>query len=59
VHENQDLKTSFFVQKKIVSAIKWAEVVPDRMLYIISRGHWCHIIILNIHAPTEDKTDDV
>jgi hypothetical protein len=29
------------------------------MSYIILRGHWCHIIILNVHAPTEDKTDDV
>jgi exonuclease III len=23
------------------------------------RDRWCHIIVLNIHAPTEDKTDDV
>jgi hypothetical protein len=23
------------------------------------RGRWCHRIVLNIHAPTEDKTDDV
>jgi hypothetical protein len=23
------------------------------------RGRWCHIIVLNVHAPTEDKTDDV
>jgi hypothetical protein len=29
------------------------------MLYIILRGRWCHIIVLNVHAPTEDKTDDV
>jgi exonuclease III len=33
--------------------------VSDRMPYIILRGHWCHIIVLNVHAPTEDKTDDV
>jgi hypothetical protein len=26
---------------------------------IILRDSWCHIIVLNIHAPTEDKTDDV
>jgi hypothetical protein len=31
----------------------------DRMSYIILRGHWCHIIVLNDHTPTEDKTDDV
>jgi hypothetical protein len=28
-------------------------------LYIILRGHWCDIIVLSIHAPTEDKIDDV
>jgi hypothetical protein len=26
---------------------------------IILRGRWCHIIVLSVHAPTEDKTDDV
>jgi hypothetical protein len=29
------------------------------MSYIILRGRWFHIIVLNVHAPTEDKTDDV
>jgi hypothetical protein len=29
------------------------------MSYIILRGRWCHITVLNVHAPTEDKTDDV
>jgi hypothetical protein len=23
------------------------------------RGCWCDIIVLNVHAPTEDKTDDI
>jgi exonuclease III len=27
------------------------------MSYIILRGRWCHIIVLNLHASTEDKTD--
>jgi hypothetical protein len=29
------------------------------MSYIILRGRWYHIIVLNVHASTEDKTDDV
>jgi hypothetical protein len=29
------------------------------MSYITLRGRWCHIIVLNVHAATEDKTDDV
>jgi hypothetical protein len=29
------------------------------MSYVILRGCWCHIIALDLHAPTEDKTNDV
>jgi exonuclease III len=29
------------------------------MSYIILRGRWCRIIVLNIHGSTECKTDDV
>jgi 5-methylcytosine-specific restriction endonuclease McrBC regulatory subunit McrC len=29
------------------------------MSYIIPRGRWCDIIVLNVHAPAEDKTDYV
>jgi hypothetical protein len=47
------------VHTRIISAVKRGEFVSDRMSYIILRGRWCHIIVLNIHAPTEDKTDDV
>jgi hypothetical protein len=47
------------VHKRIISAVKRVQFVSDRMSYIILRGLWCHIIVLNIHAPTEDKTDDV
>jgi hypothetical protein len=49
----------FFVHKIIISAVKWVEFLNDRMSYIILRGCWFHIIVLNVHAPTEDKIDDV
>jgi len=26
--------------------------------YIVLRRHWCNIIVLNVHAPSEEKTDD-
>jgi hypothetical protein len=39
--------------------LKSVEFVSDRVSSIILRGRWCYIIILNVHAPTEDKTDDV
>jgi hypothetical protein len=34
-------------------------ILYDRMSYIILRDCWLHIIDLNVHAPTGDKTDDV
>jgi hypothetical protein len=40
------------VHKRITSASKRVEFVSDMMSYIILRGHWCHIIVLNVHSPT-------
>jgi hypothetical protein len=58
-NENYELGTCFFVHKSTISAVKRVEFVSDRMSYIILRGRWCHIVVLNIHAPAEGKIDDV
>jgi hypothetical protein len=47
----------FLYIRKYVSAIKRTEFVSDRMPNIILRGRWCDIILLNVHASTEDKID--
>jgi exonuclease III len=52
------LGTVFFVHQRIVSVIKRVEFVSDRMSYIVLRGRWCNIFVLNVHAPTEEKSDD-
>jgi len=28
------------------------------MSYIVMRRCWCNIIVLNVHAPSEEKSDD-
>jgi hypothetical protein len=43
--------------KRVISAVKKVEFVSDRMSHMILRGPWFHVIVLNVHAPTEDKTD--
>jgi hypothetical protein len=57
---NGDLRlgTGFFVHKRIVSVVRRVELIGDRLSYIILRGRWCNIIVLNVQAPCEDKWDD-
>ena len=50
--------TGFFVHQRIASAVKRVEFVSDRMSYIVLRGCWNNIIVLNVHAPSEEKSDD-
>jgi hypothetical protein len=45
----------FFVHQRIISAVKRVQSVSDRMSYIVLRGRWCHIVVLNVHAPIEVK----
>jgi hypothetical protein len=45
----------FFVHKRIISAVKRVEFVSNKMWYIILRGRWCDIIILNVHAQQRIK----
>jgi hypothetical protein len=47
------------VHKSIISAVKRVESVSERLLYIILRGRWCHIIVLNVHVQTGDKIHHV
>jgi hypothetical protein len=42
------------VHKRIISPVKGVEFLTDR-----KSCRWCHIIVLNVHDTTEDKTDDV
>ena len=56
-NENYQLGKGLFVHYRIVSAVKRVDFVSDRVSYIVLRGCWYNIIVLNVHAPSEDKSD--
>ncbi|PNF19991.1 hypothetical protein B7P43_G08653 [Cryptotermes secundus] len=58
-NENHELGRGFFVHKRIISTVKRIDFISDRILYTILKGLWCDIIVMNIHAQTEDKIDDI
>jgi hypothetical protein len=41
------------------SVVNRDKFANDRILRIILRGRWCHIIFLNVQAPTEGKIHDM
>jgi exonuclease III len=56
---DHQLGTGFSVYNRIVSVVRRVEFISDNMSYIILRGCWCNIIVLNVHTPCEDKGDIV
>jgi hypothetical protein len=47
------------LHKRIITVVRTAEFVIDRMSYITLLGCWCIIVVLNLHASCEDKTNDI
>ena len=50
-------KEYFVHHSTVLSAVKTVQFVSDRVSYIVLRGCWCNIV-LNVHAPSEEKSDD-
>jgi len=57
-HVNHQLGTGYFVHHRILSENKRADLVRDRVSYIFLRVRWCSIIVLNVHALSEEESDD-
>ena len=56
-NENHKLGTGYFVHQRISSAVRRVVFVSDRVSYIVLRVCWCNIIVINVHAPSEEKSD--
>ena len=56
--KQKSIGNRYFVHHRIVSAVKRVECVSGRVSYIVLRGRCYNIIVLNVHAPSEEKSDD-
>jgi hypothetical protein len=45
----------FFLHHRIVSAVKKVGFVSDRISYIVLKGRWYNIILVNLHAQAKRK----
>jgi hypothetical protein len=57
-NKNHQLGTEFILHHRIVSTVKTLEFVSDRKSNIFLSGHWCNVTVWNVHAPSEEKSDD-
>jgi exonuclease III len=55
--EMRIINWEFFVHHRTVSAVKTVQFVSNRVSYIVLGGCLCNIIVLNVHAPSEEKSD--
>jgi hypothetical protein len=57
IHSCMEMGMLFYIYNGIIPAVKRVEFGSDRMSYVMLRGHWCYIIVLNVHALTENNYD--
>ena len=56
-NENHQFGTGLFVHDRIESVLKREEFICGWMSCRVPRIRLCNVIVLNVHAPTDEKSD--
>ena len=56
-NDNHQLGIGSVVHCRRVLAVKRVEFVSDRLSYIVVRGRWHNIIVVNVRTPSEEKSE--
>jgi len=52
------VRNTIFEYHRVVAAVKKVEFVSDGASYLVLNGRWYNIIVPNVYAPSEEKSDD-
>ena len=57
--ETHSFGVGVMINKKILSAVRDVKFINERLGLLVVQGRWYKIAIINVHAPTEDKDDEI
>ena len=56
--EMKIINLELLARQRILSVVETIQLVSNMTSHTVLKGHWCDIIVLKVHPPTKDKSDN-